>query len=106
MSGIDNKELVPLGIMAHRRQVSCLNLTRNVPPRPSSPAHNWGSVVTRGRKNVRMPPTTIKKANDLFLLPIDSIHESPLASKRGHDECGHHGTSGLRALQTGIPDRG
>src|SRR5438876_6890732 len=63
-----------------------------------------GSVVTRGRKNVRMPPTTIKKANDLFLLPIDSIHESPLASKRGHEECGHHGTSGLRALQTGIPE--
>src|SRR5437870_3703837 len=56
-----------------------------------------GSVVTRGRKNVRMPPTTIKKANDLFFLPIDSIHESPLASKRGHEECGHHGTSGLRA---------
>ena len=61
-----------------------------------------GSVVTRGRKNVRIPPTTIKKANDLFLLPIDSMRESPLASKRGHEECGHHGTSGLRALQTGI----
>src|SRR5438445_10566367 len=36
--------------MAHRRQVSSLNLTRNVPPRPSSPAHNWWIGRNKGQK--------------------------------------------------------
>ena len=68
-----------------------------------------GSVVTRGRKNVRMPPTTIKKANDLFLLPIDSIHELPLASKRGHEECGLQGrtiSEIISAREVGARNRG
>ena len=60
---------------------------------------------TRGRKNVRIPPTTTKKATDLCLLPIDSIRESPLASKRGHEEwCGHPRPDYLPKTRKGYHD--